>query len=360
MNETAWPNPQRLRRARPVALLIAGACLLCAFCAAGVASAATVQIGSVAEIGSAALPSAITSGGFGVQLTEAAGTYSVPPGYGTITAWSHSAGGTPGALTFKVYRPTGAPREFLVVGSDTETVTAGSVQTFPVQIPVQPGDRIGLSSDAVELAYETFDLNDQIGFFAADLPVGTTRATDGDPFPDYKLDVAATVTNDVPPGPADAAPAGAPAPPAGSGSAPAPRLTQLSLAPASFAAAHAGSSTRSGSVRGTGARVRIRADRSASVRFSVQRVATGRRSGSGAGARCVAATKRNRTAPRCTRYVSLGGAFTKTAGPSLESFTFTGRVGGRTLAPGSYRLLATATAAGVVGNTVTRTFRIRR
>ena len=137
----------------------------------GNARAATTQIGAVAEIAAAQIPAPISSGGFGVQITESLGTYAVPPGYDAITAWTHSAGTTPGVLTFKVYRPTGALHEFLVVGSDTQTVSAGSVQSFPVQIPVQAGDRIGLSSDDVELAYETFDAGDQIRRYAAGEPL---------------------------------------------------------------------------------------------------------------------------------------------------------------------------------------------
>ena len=307
--------------------MIASVCLLAA---SDTAAAATLQIGSVTEIGSGALPSAISSGGFGVQISEGTGSYAVPPGYGTITAWSHSAGTTAGMLTFKVYRPTGALHEFLVVGSDTQPVAAGSVQTFAVQIPVQPGDRIGLSSDDVELAFETFGVGDQIGFFGADLPIGTTRATDGDPFPDYKLDVAATLASDEPP----PDPAGTPPPPPGPV---APRLTQLALTPPSFAAARTGPSTRSTPRRGSGTRLRFRLDRAASVRFSVQRVAT-----------------------RAPRYVAVGGSFSKPAKAAVNGFTFTGRIGGRTLKPGAYRLIATPTAGGVVGNTVTRNFRIRR
>jgi hypothetical protein len=322
------------------------------------ALAATTQIGSVGEIAAGALPAPITSGGFAVQIGEAAGTYAVPPGFSTITAWSHSAGTTSGILTFKVYRPTGALHEFLVVGSDTQTVTAGSVQSFPVQIAVQPGDRIGLSSDDVELAFETFDINDRIGFYGADLPVGTTRATDGEPFPDYKLDVVATLSDGAE-APAADQPTLPPPPPASTQPA-APRLTQLSLSPASFAAARSGASTRSTAPRGLGARVRYAVDRDAGVRFAVQRVTTGRRIGRGASARCVKATASNRARSRCTRYVSVG-SFSQTArAATVTTFTFTGRVGGRALQPGSYRLTATATAAGVVGNSVTRTFRIKR
>jgi hypothetical protein len=322
----------------------------------GNASAATTEIGAVAEIAAAQVPAPISSGGFGVQIAEAAGTYAVPPGYDTITAWTHSAGTTPGVLTFKVYRPTGALHEFLVVGSDAQTVSAGSVQSFPVQIPVQAGDRIGLSSDDVELAYETFDAGDQIGFYGADFPTGTTRATDGDPFPEFKLDVAATLTS---------TPAGTPdpgtSPGTGTPAAPgAPKLDGLSLAPGSFAAARKGSSTRSTPLRGFGAKVRYRMSRAATVRFSVQKVSTGRRDGTGASARCVLTTKRNRSKTPCTRYVAVGGAFTQTARAGLNSFNFTGRVNGRSLARGSYRLVATPGQAGVVGNTVSHAFRILR
>jgi hypothetical protein len=336
-------------------VLLAAACLLAA---ADTAVADTTQIGSVAETAGGLVPAPITSGGFGVQVGESAGSYAVPPGYGTITAWTHSAGGTPGSLTFKVYRPTGAPKEFLVVGSDTQAITPGAVQSFPVQIAVQPGDRIGLSSDDVELAYNTNDLGDQIGFYSGDLPVGTTRAYDGEAFPDYKLDVVATLTNDSPPPATD--PAGAGALPAGASRATAPKLTRLSLSPGSFAAARSGSSTRSTSLRGFGARVRYRVDRAASVRFSVQRVSTGRRTGRGASARCVRPTNANRSAPRCTRYVAIG-SFSKSArAGAVTSFTFTGRLGGRALERGSYRLTATARSGSVVGNSLARTFRIVR
>jgi hypothetical protein len=324
----------------------------------GDARAATTQIGAVAEIAAAQVPAPISSGGFGVQITEATDTYAVPPGYDAITAWTHSAGTTPGLLTFKVYRPTGALHEFLVVGSDTQTVSAGSVQSFPVQIPVQAGDRLGLSSDDVELAYETFDAGDQIGFYGADLPTGTTRATDGDPFPEFKLDVAATLTS-TPPGGAP----GDPGTPPGTGAPTtpgAPKLDVLSLTPASFAAARKGSSTRSTPLRGFGTKVRYRMSRAATVRFSVQKVSTGRRDGAGASARCVLTTKRNRSRAPCTRYVPVGGAFTQTARAALNSFNFTGRVNGRSLARGSYRLVATPGQGGVVGNTVSHAFRILR
>lgn len=161
------------------------------------ASAATTTIGAVNEIAAGADPADITSGGFVVQVGEAAGTYAVPPGYGVITAWSHSTGTAPGNLTFKVYRPTGAPKEFRAVAADPRAVAPDTNHVFPVQIPVRAGDRIGLSSEGVQLAFETGDPADRVGFFSPDPPPEATDTTDGNPFESYKLDVAATVESDL-------------------------------------------------------------------------------------------------------------------------------------------------------------------
>lgn len=346
------------RRARALALLLGFAALLAAADGAG---AATTQIGSVAEIRASDPPAPISAGGDAVQIAEATGTYAVPAGYDRITAWSHSAGTTAGSLTFKVYRPTGALREFLVVGSDTRFVSAGGVHTFPVQIPVQAGDRIGLSSVDVELAYETFDVGDRIGFFAHDPPVGTVDATGGEPFARFKLDVAATLQ--TPPG-QPVAPV-APVAPAPAASAvpyplPAPRLQRLTVTPASFAAARAGAATRSTRLRRTGTRVGLRVDRRSRVRFTVQRVLAGRKTSRSSRARCAAPTRARRRFALCARYVPVKGSFTRTARAGASSFYFMGRLNGREFKPGRYRLLATASAEGVVGNTVRRSFRIRR
>jgi hypothetical protein len=113
-------------------------------------------------------------------------------------------------------------------------------------------------------------------------------------------------------------------------------------------------------VRGSGAKVTYRADDAATVRFTAQHVRAGRRARSGTAIRCAAQTRRNRRATRCTRYVSIAGAFTHTARAGANGFYFTGRVGGRTLAPGSYRLLATPAASGVDGRPVSTRFRISR
>lgn len=330
--------------------------------AADGASGAPVDIGAVAEVRAGALPSPIASGGFTVQVGEATGTYAVPPGYGTITAWSHSTGTVTGPLTFKVYRPTGAPQEFLVVASDTRGVTASTVQSFPVQIPVRPGDRIGLSADAVQLAYETDNPADRIGFFSPDPPTGTTKATDGDPFQNFKLDVAATLQ----PSPAGAGagstpPAGA-TPPGGSPSAPSraplPEVTQPTISPSVFASAPSGPTASLARHRAYGANVSYRVSVPATVRFTVQQALPGHRKGTGRAARCVPDTRHSRRGGRCIRMVTLGGGFLRMARTTTNSFHFSGRLGGRRLKPGAYVLVATPTAGARSGRPARARFRI--
>ncbi len=322
------------------------------------AVAATVEIGAVREIHAASPPSPITGGGFTVQAGEATGSYAVPAGYGTITSWRHSAGTAGGSLTLKVYRPTGVSKQYVAVASDTRAVTASATQSFDVQIAVQPGDRLGLSSDDVQLAFESSDPGDRIGFFGSDPPGAATRSTDGEPFPGYRLDVAATLDS--------GASAGGDPPPGGSvpgGGSPGgrsrlPVVSKLVLAPVAFAARRTGPSVPASG--GGGTKVGFRIDGAADVRFRVQRLRLGRRRGGGASPRCVAATPRNRAAATCTRRIPLAGGFVRKAKAGANSFRFSGRLGGRRLSPGSYRLVATPIVHGTTGAAVARIFRIRR
>ena len=201
------------RRGLGVVLAITAGVLAVAVAPAG---AAITQIGAVNEIAAGLPPEPVTAGTpedpfYTVQIAESTGTYAVPAGYGVITAWRHSTGSTPGQVTFKVYRPSGT-RQFLVLGSDTQSVTPGTVHTFNVRIPVRPGDRIGISTSTVEVGYlcpgqlESGQCNDpaertnQVGVFnpnQSDPAVGTQATLDGPAFPGLKVDVAAQVETDA-------------------------------------------------------------------------------------------------------------------------------------------------------------------
>jgi hypothetical protein len=97
-------------------------------------------------------------------------------------------------------------------------------------------------------------------------------------------------------------------------------------------------------------------DIAAGVRFTVERAQGGRR----VGGRCVKATTRNRTRTRCTRYVRVRRSFKRTRQAGADRFRFTGRLAGRALAPGRYRLVATPTANSKVGGPGRASFRIVR
>jgi hypothetical protein len=108
----------------------------------------------------------------------------------------------------------------------------------------------------------------------------------------------------------------------------------LALSASTFAAANRGASIARAPV---GTRVRYRLSEAATVTFTVERQAAGRR----VGRRCVKPTRANRRRPRCTRYVRVG-SFVHRGGAGANSFKFTGRVRGRKLSPARYRLTGVA------------------
>jgi hypothetical protein len=135
-----------------------------------------------------------------------------------------------------------------------------------------------------------------------------------------------------------------------------PSLARLRVSPSSFRALRTGPSLLSQS---RGARIRFRLSETATTTFRVQRARTGRR----IRGRCRAATRRNKllSRRRCTRYVRVRGSFKHTDGAGPVSLRFTGRVGGKRLRPGRYRLVARATdLAGNKSAAKTKRFRIKR
>jgi hypothetical protein len=116
----------------------------------------------------------------------------------------------------------------------------------------------------------------------------------------------------------------------------------IALSSRTFAAAGSGASARPAAKRKkapTGTTVSFRLDEAASVRFTVERATTGRRSGKS----CVKPSKRNRKAKKCTRFVLQKGSFTVAAKAGPNRVKFSGRLNGKKLATGSYRLVAVAT-----------------
>lgn len=127
-----------------LAMVLALAMLLLA---AAQASATTVQLGQLAT-------AKVSSGGcshcnyFQVAVPSGGRSYTVPPGSWTLTSWSAWGAADGGGVRLRIYRPTGVkPEQFkLVAESAEEKAVAEKVTNYPVQIPVAPGDLIGVES----------------------------------------------------------------------------------------------------------------------------------------------------------------------------------------------------------------------
>lgn len=127
----------------------------------------------------------------------------------------------------------------------------------------------------------------------------------------------------------------------------APVLSQLAISPPAFKAARSGAS-----ISAAGGNVYFRLSEPARVSFRVERGGQGHRRGK----RCLAGPGEGR---KCTRFSKLRGSFAAESGLGLSSVRFRGRLGGRALAPGRYRLVATATdPAGNSSKPALRSFRI--
>ena len=134
----------------------------------------------------------------------------------------------------------------------------------------------------------------------------------------------------------------------------APGLGTLGLSATVFRAAKSGPST---SARPIGTRVSYSLSEPGSVKFTVDRKTRGRKVGS----RCKAQTRSNRTRKACIRWVKVKGSFTVAGKAGTNRFKFRGRIGGRALRPGSYRLNGRASdAAKNKSKLKRRAFRIVR
>jgi hypothetical protein len=118
-----------------------------------------------------------------------------------------------------------------------------------------------------------------------------------------------------------------------------PLLGSLSFSTTTFKAAKSGASTSKKKKVPTGTKVSFNLSEFSAVKFTVERKTKGRK----VGKKCKAQTKSNKKKKACTRWVKVKGSFTVAAKAGKTRFTFRGRVGGKSLKPGSYRLTGTAT-----------------
>jgi hypothetical protein len=94
----------------------------------------------------------------------------------------------------------------------------------------------------------------------------------------------------------------------------------------------------------------------ATVTFTLTRSIPGRK----VNGHCRKPTHANRHKPRCARVTSVPGSLTQAGNTGANTLLFTGRIGGRHLAPADYRLTATPSSSTGTGQAQTATFRIVR
>jgi hypothetical protein len=192
-----------------------------------------------------------------------------------------------------------------------------------------------------------------VGAFAATATLTGTSALDGRPWPSATAAGAVTATAaPIAPGAvtATAAPIAIPA------DRTRPRLRLFAPSPARFRAARSGPAVATRRIRG-GTRVTYSVSEASAVRFTVDRRRDGRR----VGTRCVTHRRGNHTGRRCTHWDKLRGAFSVPGAVGRHTVRFSGRLRGKRLAPGRYRLAGVATdAAGNRSVIARKSFRIVR
>ncbi len=144
-----------------------------------------------------------------------------------------------------------------------------------------------------------------------------------------------------------------------------PQATALSVSPHTFAltgrlvkgrcaAASRANRTRRRCIRSIALRISVNLNIPSRVTFTIKRATTGKLVKGG----CLAPTLANRRNRSCTRLITVHGSFTRSGNAGKNGFTFNGRIGGRNLTLGSYRLTATPISNGRTGNPQSISFQI--
>ena len=311
-------------------------------------------------------------------------TYDLPPTPAVITSWSTNTQGT-GLGSLKVLANTGTDSYTVLATSPVQSLTAG-LNTFPTRIPTT-GGQIGYSfptgaQNSQRCFYDPADGNGlAVGIGLTPTPgaeVGSAFTTGGiEPDRQFqRLNLTATFeadadadgwgdeTQDRCPGAAGdnqgcAVVAFVPPPPPPDVTKPA--LTGgLKFSRSSFAAAKSGApfaaqKKKKKKSAPVGTKVSFNLTEAASVAFTIERKTTGRK----VSGKCKTQTRKNRKKSKCDLWKKVTGSFTVAGKPGANSFTFRGRIGGKALKRGNYRLKGTATdAARNVSVPTQKTFKI--
>jgi hypothetical protein len=156
-------------------------------------AAASVTIGQLAPSGTALACNIAPAER--LQSTVTSGNAYVVPANGTITSWSYNADpGSGQTMAMKIYRKVGDPATFQVVGHDgPRDISGGTLNTFPTNIPVRPGDVLGTyQPTTVPTACGVVSSGDLAYFFTGTLNDGQSQSFN--PVAGIRLNVSAVFT----------------------------------------------------------------------------------------------------------------------------------------------------------------------
>jgi hypothetical protein len=177
-----------LRRITIVTALLAAVAV---FATASPALAATV-------IGQTAVTNGIGCGGatrIQTGVGSAGSSFVVPSGNWLLTSWSTLASSAGGQMAAVVARATGTPGQYTIVAvTQTQTLTASTLNTFSVSISVQAGDILGLwGSGSNGCVLETGNGGDGEAYSSGSAPVaGSTLNLTA--YSGYILNISATLS----------------------------------------------------------------------------------------------------------------------------------------------------------------------
>jgi hypothetical protein len=357
-------SDRRSRRGLIAALVSAAAVSLIA---PALGQAAT----TIGQLDNSAQTAGNCSSGVGGRLFAQASTnggavYQVPAG-SVITSWATNARQVGGAMALKVLAKGtdlgGGNSSYTVLQtSETQTTIANQVNQFRTRVPVPDGGTVGLHLPNGAFTQKCFfdpntANNAQNVVHHGDSPTGAVGSTFNTDVvvpnarlnlqvtyePDADLDGFGDETQDL--CPTNAATQGA-CPAAVLPDVIKPVFSRLRFSRGSFAAAKSGAAFTATKKKGkkkksapVGSKVSYTLSEAASVTFTFERKTSGRR----VSGKCKTKTRKNRKKPKCDLYRKVTGSFTVPGRPGPNSFTFRGRVGGKTLKTGNYRLTGTAT-----------------
>jgi hypothetical protein len=314
-------------------------------------SASTVDAGTLGEAGEAGVVGVdLIAGGNSVATARIVGSIVLEPQIATV-----EAGGKSATIDCSY---SDAPNQ-----TQTATTTEGA-------IACPTGSAGETSSEVKSLFSEPFanyqlspssSAVDSVPVGAISLPFGLTpSATDLAGNPRFE-DVACAALQDK--GalelPGHGTPCPTPIPPTPPLPAPKPLagvISALTISPSSFFAAPSGAtiSAITSSAKKYGAKISYRDSQAATTTFTVLRETSGRKQGKS----CKKPSNSNKHGKRCTLLTAVG-SFTHADKAAANSFHFSGRIKGKRLAPGAYRLQAIAHDAAGNGLAVTKSFTIK-